>query len=236
VKIVSFSGIDGAGKSTQIAAFESWLRSAGLKVRILTFWDNVVAFSRFRETVSTKAFGGDQGVGSPEKPLNRRDKNVKSWPVSALRFGLYCADAISLRRTIADLKNDPPDVVIFDRYLYDELANLPLQHSFVRAFVRMLLSSVPAPGPAYLIDADPDAARARKPEYPLEFLRENRETYLAVSRLTSAICVISPGTVEQMADKIRQAFLVRTPELNLQAAPAVDRGLRPCDPVEANFS
>ena len=31
-----------------------------------------------------------------EKPLQRRDKNVSSWPVTAMRFGLDSADAVNL--------------------------------------------------------------------------------------------------------------------------------------------
>ena len=51
VKIVTFSGIDGAGKSTQISALEAWLRAAGLRTRVLTFWDDVVVLSRLREFI-----------------------------------------------------------------------------------------------------------------------------------------------------------------------------------------
>src|ERR1700758_337208 len=95
--IISFSGIDGAGKSTQIAALTRWLVREGFEVKCLTFWDDVVMFSRFREFLSRKAFKGDQGIGSPEKPLHRRDKNVRSWPLTVLRLFLYVADSISLR-------------------------------------------------------------------------------------------------------------------------------------------
>lgn len=40
--IVSFSGIDGAGKSTQIFELQAWLRESGLGVKLLTFWDDIV--------------------------------------------------------------------------------------------------------------------------------------------------------------------------------------------------
>jgi thymidylate kinase len=208
VKIVSFSGIDGAGKTTQIEALTEWLRSSGLRVDLLTFWDNVVAFSRFREGLSHKVFKGDKGIGSPEKPLNRRDKNVTSWPVTASRFFLYSLDAINLWRKVLQARKGAADVVIFDRYLYDELANLPLDLWLTRAFVRLLLQLVPAPDVAYLIDGDPVAARERKPEYPLDFIRRNREAYLRLARLTgNAITVIEPGSVADTEQKVRQAFL-----------------------------
>jgi len=207
VKILSFSGIDGAGKTTQISSLQTWLHQAGLRVTLVTFWDDVVVLTRFREYVSHKAFKGDQGIGSPEKPLNRRDKNVVSLPVTAMRFCLYFADAVSLRRKIRQLKKSNSDVVIFDRYIYDELANLPLKGWLARVFVRFVSSLVPKPDVAYVIDADPVAAVARKPEYPLEFLRRNREAYLAVARLTGDITVIEPLPIADAGSKIREAFL-----------------------------
>jgi thymidylate kinase len=207
VKIVSFSGIDGAGKTTQIDALIAWLANAGLRVVLLTFWDDVVVLSRFRERLSHRVFSGDQGVGSPEQPLNRRDKNVTSWPVTTFRFFLYFLDALHLSQRARQAQKSDADVVVFDRYIYDELANLPLHRSFTRAFIRLLLRLVPAPDVAYVIDADPAAARQRKPEYPLEFIRKNREAYLTMSRLAETITIIEPGSIADAELKVRQAFL-----------------------------
>lgn len=223
MKIVSFSGIDGAGKSTQISAIHAWLTRAGQRTELLTFWDNVVVAPSFREFTSQKAFKGDQGVGSPQKPLHRRDKNVTAWPVTAMRFGLYFADAVSLCRIVRNLRKSGTDVVIFDRYIYDELANLPLNRWLARFFIRFVLAFVPKPDVAYIIDADPDAAYARKPEYPLQFLRRNRDAYLDFSRLAGNVSVIEPLPVEAASVRIRQAFLQKLsePETRLPGLPAV---------------
>lgn len=206
VKIVSFSGIDGAGKTTQIESLIHWLQSAGLSVDLLTFWDDVVVLSRFREGMSRRVFKGDKGIGSPEKPLNRRDKNVTSWYVTASRFFLYFLDALSLWRKVYLARKRDVDVVVFDRYIYDELANLPLNRSFTQEFVRFILRFIPDPDAAYVIDADPVAARARKPEYPLDFIRRNREAYLTLSRLAN-ITVVEPDSVDAMQSEIRQTVL-----------------------------
>jgi thymidylate kinase len=203
---VSFSGIDGAGKTTQICALEAWLNQSGQRTRLLTFWDNVVVLPGFREFLSHKGFKGDQGIGSPEKPLQRRDKNVTSLPVIAMRFWLYLADAVNLCLMVRRMRESDADVVIFDRYIYDELANLPLNRWPSRVFVRLIAAIVPKPDVAYVVDADPDAAFARKPEYPLEFVRSNREAYLNLSRLTGVITVIEPMSAAAMAMKIREAF------------------------------
>jgi thymidylate kinase len=223
VNIVSFSGIDGAGKSTQIAGLQSWLGQVGARVQLLTFWDDVVVFSRFREFMSHAAFRGDKGIGSPQRPVQRRDKNVTSRPVSAIRFGLYLLDALNLCRITRKARSSGADVVIFDRYIYDELANLPLRGRFTRGFIRFVLKVVPKPDVAYLIDADPVAAFARKPEYPLEFLHRNREAYLAMSHLAGGVTVIEPQSVETMEMKVRTAFLQKLPDPvgSLSRLPAV---------------
>jgi len=207
VKIVSFSGIDGAGKSTQILALQEWLRKSGLHAQVLTFWDDVVVLSRFREFMSYKAFKGDHGVGSPHKPVNRRDKNVSSWPLTVVRFGLYFADALHLAITVRRARTSEAEVVIFDRYIYDELANLPLTQRFARTFARLVLKLVPSPDLALIIDADPVAAQARKPEYPLGFVRRNRESYIDLARLAGHITVVAPASIEAMKEKIKDEML-----------------------------
>src|SRR5512140_1761967 len=172
--VVSFSGLDGAGKTTQIDNLRAHLEERGLKTALLAFWDNVVVLSRYREGFVHKVFKSERGIGAPDKPVNRRDKNVRGWHVNFARHGLYLLDALNLRRVIARARRSGADVIILDRNIHDELANLPLGKPFTRAFVRAVAVLAPKPDVAYMLDADPVAARERKPEYPLEFLIDSR--------------------------------------------------------------
>ena len=71
-----------------------------------------------------------------------------------------------------------------DRYIYDELANLPLSQLADQASsFEWSQRSFRKPTVAYILDADPDAARARKPEYPVDFLHLCRSAYLQLARM-----------------------------------------------------
>lgn len=205
IRVISFSGIDGAGKSTQIEALQSHLRELGFQSALYTFWDNVVVFPRLREQLSFRAFKGDKGVGSPDKPISRRDKNVTSWYVTALRLLLYLLDGYSLRVAVSGSMAAGVDFIIFDRYIYDELANLPLNRLPVRLYINLLLHLIPKPDVAYVLDADPEAAHLRKPEYPMEFVRKNRDAYITLSRLVPSATVLEPLPVEETFAKIRES-------------------------------
>ncbi len=218
-KFVSFSGIDGAGKSTQIANLRALLQSAGMRIKLVTFWDDVARLKRIREGAGHTLFKGEKGVGSPEKPVNRRDKNVRSGPMSVVRLGLYFVDALSLRAAVAKALQSGADFVICDRYIYDELANLNLANPAARAYVRMIMKLVPRPDVSYFLDADPVAARARKPEYPLDFLYISRASYFTLIDLIGGITVIPPMSIQDAErEVIRHALTLLSSEELLNQA------------------
>ncbi len=207
-RLVSFSGIDGAGKSTQIDALRTWLEAAGLRVRVLNFWDDIACFTSMRETAGHRLFKGEKGVGTPEKPVDRRDKNMRSRSMTIVRWCLYFADAVSLRFVIRRALRSGVDFVICDRYAWDELANLNIRRWHARMYARLIARIVPRPDVSYLLDADPIQAQARKPEYPLDFLYQCRESYLTLSDLVGRITIIPPGPVGEVADQILAAISV----------------------------
>ena len=216
-KFASFSGIDGAGKSTQIQRLCARIEQAGLRYSLVSFWDDVARFKRLREGAAHLIFRGDQGVGTPSAPISRRDKNVRSWLMTVLRLCIYLADAVSIRSLMERAQRSNVDVVIFDRFIYDELANLRLENATMRAYARTIVKFVPQPHVSFLLDADPVEARARKPEYPLEFLQFSRKSYLALSELIGYMTIIAPLTVREVEKEVLDRA-----EVALSFAPAQD--------------
>ena len=217
-RLLSFSGIDGAGKSTQIDALLRYLDDRGHRLKLYTFWDDVVAFSSYREHLTLRLFKGEKGVGSPDRPIARRDKNVTSWYMVLLRLFLYIFDAFRLSAVVSRRAAKDAEFVIFDRYIYDELANLPLQHWPVRLCVRLLLRIVPRPDLAFLLDADPEHAVLRKPEYPLEFVHRNRNAYLSIANI-AGLTVLAPSSVSETTEAIRNSLASLKPGASTAVLP-----------------
>ncbi len=199
---VSFSGMDGAGKSTQIEALRAQMNEDGLQVHVIRFWDDVAKLTQLRGSTGHAIFKGDTGVGTPSAPINRRDKNVRSSLMTCVRILLYCVDAISIRFAVKKALRSNADLVIFDRYIYDELANLSLSNPAIQVYVRLIMKLVPKPHISYLLDADPVDARARKPEYPIEFLYTNRRSYLALSDLIGGFTIIHPMPIQEVEQSV----------------------------------
>ena len=143
--LISFSGVDGSGKSTQIENLRSALHAAGMTTRLLAFWDNVVVGVKYREGFVHKVYKSERGIGAPGKPVNRRDKNMRGWHLTLARHLLYLLDAVNLCRVVARERNSGTDVLILDRYIYDELSNLNMTNPISRAFIKFVHSFVPRP-------------------------------------------------------------------------------------------
>jgi thymidylate kinase len=135
--------------------------------------------------------------------------------MTLVRLCLYLADAISLRFTVRRALASGSDFVICDRYAYDELVNLTLQRPLARIYARLIMRIVPRPDVSYFLDADPIQARARKPEYPLDFLYSCREAYLTLSQMLGTITVIPPMLIRDVEREIMKHIsfgLVQEPD------------------------
>jgi len=205
--LVSFSGLDGSGKTTQIAALREAVAQLGMNSVLITFWDDVVVATSFREGFVHRVLGSEKGVGEPGRPVQRRDKNVRAAYLTLSRHLLYLADAMHLCVVLYRARRNGAQVIVTDRYLYDELANLPLNNPFSAAYARLLAFLVPRPDLAILMDTDPVAARARKPEYSLDFMHQSRRSYFRLAQLLGYITVVPPLGIEDARRAVLTSFL-----------------------------
>jgi thymidylate kinase len=206
--LITFSGIDGAGKTTQIERVKAHLEDEGLRVLRLSFWEHVAVWSNMRSEVAHRAAEARRESLTTSPTFSpRNNKHIRKWYLTAVRSGFYVLDVGCLRRLLASRQTRNYDVVIFDRYVYDQVANIYSQSFATRSYATLLLKGTPIPDLAFVIDALPTEAFARKPEYPLEFLYRNRRSFLRLRELLPELIVTSASSVEGVEQEIHSHLL-----------------------------
>ena len=203
-QIVTFSGIDGAGKTTQIEFASSLLQKKGYRIARAAFWDDVAVFPQLRTDVSARVISAAPDSSQPVSLRN--DKNVRAWYLTLIRAMFYLLDTLRLRLVVKKLRATSVDFIIFDRYVYDLLVQIRPRHWFARLYNRTLVALAPAPQLALILDTPPDEAFRRKPEYPLEFMHEYRSAFLGLREFVPQLTVIPGGTVEDVQRRILESL------------------------------
>jgi thymidylate kinase len=111
-------------------------------------------------------------------------------------------------RVVGAARRSGADIVILDRYIYDELANLPVSNILTKIFIRMVSGFVPTPDVAYLLDVAPEAARGRKPEYPVEFLHLCRQSYFGLALMLGNMTIIPPVPLREAEREVENTLAV----------------------------
>jgi thymidylate kinase len=199
--VIAFSGLDGAGKSSQAAALRDTLNRLGydaIVVRTRITWDDWLwtvarpikrlvglplrAWSRARSAL---------GASEPPPAHGRHEDAPAHDPVTRVReASSILTDLWTLTIVVANASSQwklmhrqliRGGIVICDRYTLDSIVALRYSYGSERPFrsARMALSRLyPTPVRAYLIDVLPETALGRKGEWGLTWLTRHRELYL----------------------------------------------------------
>jgi dTMP kinase len=140
-RVVVIEGIDGAGKSTHIAALREHLQRSGLACGQLKIFRHGV----FHDTVTE---------------LARRCAGERDLHLWALERMIKAGDSLKYFHSEVAPALERCDVALFDRYVttHDAAATGRLHHD---PFTRELLSVYPAPDRVYLLDLPAEAALER---------------------------------------------------------------------------
>jgi thymidylate kinase len=192
--VISLSGLDGAGKSSQSEALASTLRQLGLDVTIqwtrlewTTLWENrwlgILGWP-VRATLSLVARAQrrrePEGTDAPPS-LEPSALRERSSVISQVWVGIVALahTAAQRRETRAQLARG--QVVICDRYTLDTAVHLRFRYGERRNFgwqIRLVESRSPRPVVAFLLDVPAATAYARKAEqYSLEDLERQASLY-----------------------------------------------------------
>lgn len=201
--LITFSGLDGAGKSTLIARLRRALQAEGRRVTVLTMYDDV-GFYAFLRAVRDRTAGGLRrlrGQAPPALVSNDPDRlgvpQARRGPLMSLLFWIvrhprtkrvvYCFDLLLVVTRLAR-ERTPGGVLIMDRYFYDSLADVADDDGW--RYIHGFLRALPVPDVPVFVDVAPEAAFQRKGEYSIEYLRRRQDAYRHIfGRVPHAVIV-----------------------------------------------
>jgi thymidylate kinase len=217
--LITFSGLDGAGKSTLIAWLRGELERRARPVAVFHMNDHVGVYAYLRAIRDRLAPPPTPPRPCPQArpaaaaatraaPLARRlvaVRNAVIWN-KQLRRLLYPIDLALFwvyRLVVEKLRGR---VLIMDRYFYDTLVDITGARRSLQT--RLLSWLTPAPSLSIYLDCNPENAFGRKNEYSVDYLRRRRLSYLKlISDLPSVLVLCTDQDLD--ATRLSLASAVR---------------------------
>lgn len=171
MKIITISGIDGSGKSTQVKMLKDHLESQGKRV----FYFHAIEFGMARKIIEFRnkyclicRLTGRCKVNYEEKSVTKA-----GWLKIQLRKLFLKIDVWRFRKFLPSLEKKY-DYLLTDRYFYDSVINIEYlsQNSYD-------VSSILKPDLAIYLKADPEIImrRERKPDQGIGYLKDKSKLF-----------------------------------------------------------
>jgi thymidylate kinase len=190
--LITFSGLDGAGKSTMIEWLRESLEKRNERVVVFHMYYDVGVLACARAAMNK--LSGRRKAKSPEeservhapaelkpggngKTMLARAKSAVAWNKS-LRMCVYPLDLLIFLFYRLYIEKVKRKVLIMDRYFYDTLVDVTDGRKGYG--VRLLSRLTPTPCVPVLVDISAEEAYARKGEHSVAYLSRRRLSYQKV--------------------------------------------------------
>lgn len=203
---MTFSGLDGSGKSTLMAGLAQDLDARGCRTAKVRMQD-ISLYSYLRGA-------RDAGRGAARTILRRKatPPRLGSGPLYTFarhrmtRRLAYLGDIVSLLARRIYHEGVRGEVLLLDRYLYDLLADVSGEGW---PDLSTLLVLTPRPDVPIFVDVPPERAFARKGEYDLASLTRRRESYREIFARVRDPLVVENEDLEDAQTSVRNVVLAR---------------------------
>ena len=181
--LISFSGLDGSGKTEQIARLVRYLKKNQLRYKLIHIVQNSIA-NRF----------------SGRKAAGRHSQTSAGFAGILARKIALLIDILLFRISLVTMRKY--DIIIADRYFYDYLVNIYYlaenQDPHVPPF---LLHLIPRPDLSFYLSVDPKTAHQRKADQGIAYLEAKHQLFEKLKKRLK-LTEIGDDKIENIANTI----------------------------------
>jgi len=201
--LITFSGLDGSGKSTLVDCLKEMLEKDNRNVAVSHMNYDIGLYSALR-FLARKTMGGSGGHANGEPGENHaprepayegrfRTRGAKLryklvWN-KGLRVLIYPLDVLIFLCYRFYIEKVNKQVLIMDRYFYDTLVDVTGARRSLR--LRFLSWLTPTPNLRVYLDVSPETAFTRKHEYSVDYLNRRRFSYQKLMSGLPGVLVLS---------------------------------------------
>lgn len=200
-RLVAFVGIDGAGKTTQIARLATWVQAIGYPVTVCHN-QSLLALRSVLDSIAERSGYHDH--------VELLGADVARLVSASVKFVTWS----NLTRPLTDEGR----FVLVDRYVPSQLAAVRNQGGHNEWLIRQMYECLPTPDVTFFLDASPEEAHRRilargRDAESIPFLTGLRTAYLSLPEAASFVHIDASGSEETVEAAVRKRLLDVIPEL-----------------------
>ena len=194
--LITFSGLDGSGKSTLVDHLKESLEKEDCRVAVSHMNYDIGLYSAVRYLARTLKRKSDDPSHAPREQaydgkFNSRAAKLRYHLVwnKGLRALIYPLDIVIFVFYRFYVEKVNRQVLIMDRYFYDTLVDVTGASKSLR--FRFLSWLTPTPTLPVYLDVTPERAFERKAEYSVDYLKRRRLSYQKLMAALPEVLVLS---------------------------------------------
>lgn len=178
--IISFSGLDGSGKTTQIHLLADFLKKKGIPFSIVEV-GRISIFMQIKKILQIFSHRTVTHIESVQFDLNKDSSLFKNF-LSIIRQISTILDILIFILVFRLPLSFRKKIVLCDRYFFDSISQLYYLKMCSRQVFLFLLKLIPMPEVSFLLKTSYKTAYHRKPEYAKSYFIKKSRFYLFIAK------------------------------------------------------